>query len=71
MGEVPAHSGALVVRVPGSLARVRILVAKRDIVVDKVTYGLHSSPSEGTLIEQAPRDFRQTVRLAVGILLTS
>src|ERR1700683_1787132 len=65
MGEVPADTIALLIRLPGSLGRARMRVAEFEEIMNVVADRLDTSPPKRTPSKQVPGDCREAVRLAV------
>src|SRR5271166_4527215 len=65
MRVVATNALALVEHVPGRLGCARVLVAKLNVIVDKIANRLNARPSGRLLLKELPRDIGQLVGFAI------
>ena len=65
MGEVTAYADALVVRFVRRSRRAGVLVAVRQVAMNKIDDGPYPLPPRGYVSEQSPGDIGEMVCLAI------
>ena len=65
MGIVAADAPALVVDLPGRHGCAGVLIAERNVAMNKITDGLHARPARLRILEQLPCGVGQPIGLAI------
>jgi hypothetical protein len=65
MGVVAADALALVVNLPRRRGCAGVLIAERNVAMNKITDGLHARPARLCILEQLPCDVGQPIGLAI------